>query len=99
MYGSSHLFWYTLRIKQLLTVILALARKGDAEEAEKLLNRMEEMYQNGHVDCGPNTITFNSCIHAFAKAKQPEKAEEILRRMMQQSRQGDEPRDEIKVSE
>lgn len=79
------------------TVILALAKKGDAEEAEKLLNRMEEMYQNGHTDCGPNTITFNSCIHAFAKAKQPEKAEEILRRMMLQSRQGDEPRDDIKA--
>lgn len=64
---------------------------------------MEKTYQNGATEIGPNTITFNSCINAYARVKQPQKAEDVLRRMIaisvKASENGnDRQRDDIKAN-
>lgn len=77
------------------TVMRTLAKHGYGSKAEELLNHVEEIYQTGSDrDLSPNTITFNSCIDAYAKAKQPHDAERILRMMMMISSQDDGKREE-----
>eukprot|EP00978_Attheya_sp_CCMP212_P013605 scaffold34157_cov52-Attheya_sp.AAC.2 len=61
---------------------------GDAaERAEKILNRMEELYNKGF-NVKPNYISFTTCITAWARSKEnggygAERAQAILDRMLQ----------------
>jgi pentatricopeptide repeat protein len=58
-------------------------KPGAAERAEAIL---EHMIVSEEVQV--NATCFNVCIDAWAKAKRPQKAESLLRRMFQLSRQG-----------
>jgi len=60
----------------------SLAKSGQIQKAEEILNRMENYHSNGRMDLSPNTISYNTLIDAYAKARNPLKAEEVLRRMM-----------------
>ena len=95
------------------TLILALANSGQPEAAEELLFEMEDTclainnahsdhgghYVNeekGTVSCMPNTITYNSCILAWAKQGNAQRAESLLRRMMELSLERND-QDELKA--
>ena len=59
---------------------------------------MEVLYHQGEKDLGPNTITFNTVICAFARARKPREAEEILKQMMEISREDSDARvEEVKA--
>jgi pentatricopeptide repeat protein len=76
-----------------ITVISSLAKNGHVQRAEEILRRMESYHKDGHTELGPNTITYNTLIDAYAKARDPVKAEEVLRRMMVVSQ----TRDDVKA--
>jgi len=99
------------------TLILALGNSGQPEAAEELLLEMEdsclaagnELRRNGgpdgggyinkdkgSVSCMPNTITYNSCILAWAKQGNAQRAESLLRRMMELSLERND-QDELKA--
>ena len=67
------------------TCIDAYAQSGDGENAEALLNRMEELFQTRvNMECKPNTRSYNSVINAYAKSLENNsalKAETFLRKM------------------
>ena len=59
---------------------------------------MEVLYHQGEKDLGPNTMTFNTVICAFARARKPREAEEILKQMMEISRENSDARvEEVKA--
>lgn len=67
------------------TCIDAYAKNGDGEEAEALMNKMEELYQSKeNVECRPNQRSYNAVMNAFAKSLEKNaaaKAEKVLRKM------------------
>jgi pentatricopeptide repeat protein len=68
----------------------SLAKSGQIQKAEEILSQMETYQKQGRFNLSPNTISFNTLINAYAKARNPLKAEEVLRRMMALSHiQGD----------
>ena len=61
------------------------------QRAELLLQKMLKLYEAGHVDVKPDTISFSSAIAAWTKsgnALAAARTEAILRRMIEFSRQG-----------
>ena len=68
------------------TVLHSYANVGNAKEAQRILEHMERLSQTngwkGRVE--PNTICFNSTLHALSKSKEndaPHRAEALLQRM------------------
>jgi len=63
----------------------AYAKNGDGEEAEKLMNKMEDLYQSKeNLECRPNQRSYNAVMNAFAKSLDKNaaaKAEAVLRKM------------------
>ena len=78
-------------------MISSLAKNGQIQRAEEILSRMELYHKQGRIDHGPNTISFNTLIDAYAKARNPLKAEEVLRRMMALSQSGNDLASNIKA--
>jgi len=76
-------------------VMDALARKGTVENAlkvEKLLDKMEVLYDSGKESIKPNALSYNIALNAWAKSGSPnsgEKAQHILKRMANNSRRWD----------
>jgi hypothetical protein len=71
------------------TVIKALSKSGDgasaAEEAEKILQRMTQMYKSGVVNTKPDVVTYNAVINCWAQSNHPNatmRAESILTDMI-----------------
>jgi len=68
-------------------VLHSLASLGYAQEAEDVLDKMEDVWKNGDHHDGfvrPNTICYNTVIGAYARSRQPNaanRAESLLRRM------------------
>jgi pentatricopeptide repeat protein len=63
--------------------------KGDMSD---VLDWSTTRHHSRHVSIRPNTVTFNTVIHAWAQSDHPEaplKAEAVLRRMQQQQNQSD----------
>lgn len=71
------------------TVINAHARSGNeesAERAEKLLELSQSLHENnGWTDAEPNAVVYTSVVNAWARAENPIRAEEILRKMYEDS--------------
>jgi pentatricopeptide repeat protein len=68
-------------------VISALARAGQAEGAEALLEEMDSDYLDGNDSCKPNVLSFSVVWDAWSKSESPDApqhAESILERMTQQ---------------
>jgi len=67
------------------TVIKALAKSGDganaAKQAERILQKMKELYKSGNVNSKPDVVTYNAVINCWAQANHPNatvRAESIL---------------------
>ena len=74
-------------------VIDLYAKLGFAQKSLKLLDRMEQMCNDGHTNVCPNEITYNTCLNAYAKSNEPNApqiAETILSRMEMLCKKGDE---------
>ena len=54
-----------------------------AIKAEKILWRMERLYQSGRELVKPNVITFSAVINAYSKRGDAKKAERLLQKMQQ----------------
>lgn len=65
-----------------------LAKAGRNREAEELLLRLEEGYYE-HLDPAlrPDEISYNTAVHAHARARDAARAEEVLRRMSRYHRE------------
>jgi pentatricopeptide repeat protein len=68
-------------IISLNTIIYLFAKRGMTEQAEKVLRTMNTKY-----GIQPDTISYNSCIFAYANANNPQKCEELLKEMIELSR-------------
>lgn len=72
----------------------AYAKDGNGQQAEALLNRMDEFYQTRkNRDCMPNTRSYNTVMNAYAKSLEQNaasKAETILRKMERLYKESDE---------
>lgn len=67
--------------------LVALARNGETEKAETVLQHMEDLHSSGELVEPPNVISYSAVLDAFAKYKHvgaAERAESILRRMIDQ---------------
>lgn len=75
------------------TTIYALSkssRQGSAEEAEQLLNKMNDLYNQGRTDLIPTTAAYTSVIAAWGRARQAENANRVLRSVVDAYKAGDE---------
>ena len=66
--------------------------RSAADKADRLLKRMESLYQDGRVSFGPDSIAYVTCMNAFAfsqNANGPPRAEEILDEMNERYLDGD----------
>ena len=66
--------------------------KKAADRADRLLKRMEALYDEGRISFGPDAIVLVTCMNAFAFSKTsegPQKAEEILDEMNERYMDGD----------
>ncbi|CAJ1948331.1 unnamed protein product [Cylindrotheca closterium] len=81
------------------TVLNALASKASRypeapDRAEALFRKLFELDQAGWEDCRPDAAAFSSLMQCWGKSKQPggaEKAESILRKMQELSKEGADP--------
>ncbi|CAJ1960127.1 unnamed protein product [Cylindrotheca closterium] len=65
--------------------LVALAKAGDVDKAQSVLDQMERLYESGELNEQPSVISYSTVLSAFAKSKtEPEVAESILRRMIDQ---------------
>ena len=53
-----------------------------AQRALDLLNIMEELSEAGNTNVAPDIYSYTTCIQAFARAKQAEKAEQVMSKML-----------------
>jgi len=97
MKGYTHLAPTTYCVNAVLNAWSKIASNnkvnGAAYRAEKILKRMEQLYETGERDelC-PNTISYNTVISAYARSGEmgsERRAERILRRMHKLSQQKD----------
>jgi pentatricopeptide repeat protein len=59
------------------TALAAWARVGEADTCARLLGEMRDLYKAGQLDDPPDVFSYATVMNAFAKAKQPEKAEAL----------------------
>jgi pentatricopeptide repeat protein len=59
------------------TALSCFARAGEHEICVRLLLEMKEWYQQGKLISPPDQFSYVTVLNAFAKARQPEKAEEL----------------------
>ena len=65
-----------------LDKLAKLGTKESANQAEQLLRELEQRSRY-HPNLTPNTVTYNTVLHALAKCGEAHRAEQILRRMEQ----------------
>jgi pentatricopeptide repeat protein len=68
-------------------VIDSYARAGKPVQALEVLQEMIDLHEKGVLDCGPNVLSYTGVINAHGRIRnkywiQPEKAEEVFRRMV-----------------
>lgn len=75
-----------------MTALSTCGHKNAAEEAEKLLARMIEKYEDGDEDCKPDVVAFTAAMSCWARSGKSqivdEKALSLLERMKQLTAQG-----------
>ncbi|KAL3935826.1 MAG: hypothetical protein SGBAC_008728 [Bacillariaceae sp.] len=62
-----------------------------AERAEKLLRLMMQSYSNDGANVKPNTLTFTTCMAAWSRCNQPEKAQALLEELLELYEQTKDP--------
>uniref|UniRef100_A0A7S2XTP4 Pentacotripeptide-repeat region of PRORP domain-containing protein n=1 Tax=Attheya septentrionalis TaxID=420275 RepID=A0A7S2XTP4_9STRA len=81
------------------TVLTAWAHSAGVDDeapfkAASILKRMEYLYESGeNIMARPNTLSYNSVIHAWAKSRHPqavERAQELFHRMKEQTKKYEE---------
>lgn len=86
----------TVTYNSIMNILLKTPCDGDnsaarAARVEALLNQMEDLYQSGRQDVKPSTVSYITCISAWARSNHRQKvprAQAILRRMEESYRSG-----------
>jgi pentatricopeptide repeat protein len=69
-----------------INAVAKAGRKGGADDAEKLLAKMHQLYAMGDPDVKPNVVTYGAVIDSFAKSGEPDaagRADNLLANMIQ----------------
>ena len=67
--------------------MVALAKAGDVDKAQSILEQMEKLYESGELEEKPSVISYSTVLSAFANSNvngAAERAESILNRMTDQ---------------
>ena len=78
--------------KEYWTKINDAAQKGEAEEAEKLLFKMPQLFEQGLLPTNPTVYEYNMVLNAWSRtqsAEAPQRAEQILAAMWENFESGE----------